>query len=361
MILFKCDTLFQLISVINIKINYYMNEEADIIFSGETDFSGIVQKVRDIDLFRNVYFWKRLLNSDLQPIINASRTMDELLLAYIDIIGDELNYSDYRYLLFGSDINSNKLLFYLFLKRGCCPGVVMYDEGITSYLSFEANSATKMSHLEKQYHRRGNFYEAREMILLYMKDHMLANREVPVDSIPKISMDSIVCEYITEIFGNVKLPNQRYIFLEQCFLSNRKMCDDVQLLDWIANKVGKENIIVKLHPRTRYDRFSERGYAVWRETIPLEAAFLNSNMSDTVLLTVSSTGALSNFLVFASVNMSIWLDKLVSFCDIGVSRNKINKFISGIKDEINSSQPRLLVPQNIAELDLMLDYIELWG
>ena len=79
----------------------------------------------------------------------------------------------------------------------------------------------------------------------------------------------------------------------------------------IAEKVGKENIVVKLHPRRNVDRFSDKGIKVSKSTgIPWEAFLLTNDFKDKVVLTISSSAAFSSRLYFDMNIPTIMLYKI---------------------------------------------------
>ena len=67
----------------------------------------------------------------------------------------------------------------------------------------------------------------------------------------------------------------------------------------IADIVGKENLLVKLHPRNKVDRFSKYGITT-NKTIgmPWEVIQMNNNFSDKVFLTIASGSVLASKLYF---------------------------------------------------------------
>lgn len=52
--LFCCESSFQLFNAINIKMNLFQKEKADLYLSDQTDFSAIVDKLKQIKIFENV-------------------------------------------------------------------------------------------------------------------------------------------------------------------------------------------------------------------------------------------------------------------------------------------------------------------
>ena len=75
--------------------------------------------------------------------------------------------------------------------------------------------------------------------------------------------------------------------------------DDFKLILYIAEIVGKENLLVKLHPRNKINRFEKYGIATNKTIgIPWELIQMNDDFSDKVLLTISSGSVLASKLYF---------------------------------------------------------------
>lgn len=66
----------------------------------------------------------------------------------------------------------------------------------------------------------------------------------------------------------------------------------------MAERVGRDKIMVKIHPRNPHNRFLELGYKTNQDTsIPWELILMNVDMSDKVLITISSSSILNPILI----------------------------------------------------------------
>ena len=71
-------------------------------------------------------------------------------------------------------------------------------------------------------------------------------------------------------------------------------------MEELASYVGKENIMVKIHPRNPINRFAERGFKTNKDTsIPWEVLLLTGEDFDKkIYLTVASSAILNPIMVF---------------------------------------------------------------
>ena len=69
---------------------------------------------------------------------------------------------------------------------------------------------------------------------------------------------------------------------------------DVEIVDKVANKVGRNNIMIKIHPRNPYNRFSQLGYKTNKNvSIPWKIIVLNQSFEDKIFVTISSGAVIS--------------------------------------------------------------------
>ena len=81
---------------------------------------------------------------------------------------------------------------------------------------------------------------------------------------------------------------EKYIFFEDGAQDWKKE-SDIKLVNLIAEKVGKENIIVRIHPRNPVNRFKKLGYKTNQDTsIPWEVLVANIEIKNKVLITMYS-------------------------------------------------------------------------
>ena len=110
-------------------------------------------------------------------------------------------------------------------------------------------------------------------------------------------------ELLNRLFRYDKLGD-RYdfpvVFFEESYPCDGVDIGDVALLDRVAKLVGKENVLVKIHPRNQVNRFALAGYRTNQDTsVPWELVALNHSFAGTVFLTVGSSAATNPWCVLA--------------------------------------------------------------
>ena len=143
----------------------------------------------------------------------------------------------------------------------------MYDEGFGVYLGYNVFETYKPHSLlyrlmdialvaKKQPRVLKNF----KGYYLFYPDLLQFKTKYGTYQIPKIEKDNTdYRNFIETAFGDISKCDldAKYIFFEENI--EDPSIDDFTLIMKIAEKVGKDNIVVKLHPRRNVDRFSEKG------------------------------------------------------------------------------------------------------
>ena len=76
---------------------------------------------------------------------------------------------------------------------------------------------------------------------------------------PKIDAgDAAFRSLVNRAFGyeiSTDRYDRKYLFFEESFFADHYPINDPELVDRLAQRVGKENLMVKIHPRNPVNRF----------------------------------------------------------------------------------------------------------
>lgn len=114
----------------------------------------------------------------------------------------------------------------------------------------------------------------------------------PIAAIKEIAaIDKNLAEKLGKIFSYSECTDsyeEKYIFFEDG-MQDWEQGSDIMLLNKIANIIGKENIIVRTHPRDTSNRFESAGFKTNSESsVPWEIIAINMNLRGKVLMTMYS-------------------------------------------------------------------------
>ena len=135
--------------------------------------------------------------------------------------------------------------------------------------------------------------------------------------------------------------------------------NDLDVLEEFANIVGKDNIIVKMHPRDKIDRYTCRGYKVMDNSIiPWEITTMLCDLSKKVLVTITSNAVMTGDFVFDIQNKIIQLDKLLSIGQQADALKRFNVFDKNFIKYFNSKTQHYYRPDSLEELKEIIIYLK---
>jgi len=289
------NTYFQLITAINLAMNNFSNDYNDIVITNcSVGTKDKVELIKKSGLFQNVYY------IESRELINGNKLKKYLIYLFNrrKIIGNINNNKYDEILFYNFDVLCYALIDELFKynKSLICS---RFDEGFSTYtINHKSN---RINNLIRKILFRKNINKSIKKIYLYHPELLCYETNYNIEVIPNIDKNNkLIKETLNSIFNyNQYNITQKYIFFEESFFCDNKGIEDFDLIMNIANIVGKENLIIKLHPRNKVDRFSKHGIKVWESTgIPWEIYQMNEDYRKKVFLTISSGSILASKLYF---------------------------------------------------------------
>ncbi len=361
MVLFRCETFYQLINAINIKMNLMASEEADIAFSKSTDFGEMIERVRESGVFSNVYSSEDSVAYSIELKHTAEQNKNKITNhpeKYLFNTGYESKKYD---IIFWPTISSlyDYLLYYNFYKQhGEAPKIAIYEDGMATYFRFSVSDIIKY---------QNNIVNASKFpddcrvennvagLYLYEPENMTVKANCKINTIPKIA--SKCFETIKNIFGVTEFPEERVIFFSEPFIDEFVNNNEIQLLELIAEKVGKENIVVKNHPRNTADRFEKLGYKMFENSnLPWEVFAANPSVEKKIIISISSTSIFSPKLLFDYKLNSIMLMRMATHNRFFATQKPFIELVSKLEKNYNEYERNLFVPSDAKGLMTALDY-----
>lgn len=172
-----------------------------------------------------------------------------------------------------------------------------YEEGMLSYDNFYYDSIKfeLIRKLRKMLGKPTIFDRYEKFYCVYPE---LYHGSLKAVAIPPISTeDKRLKGLVAEIFQietSVDYARYKYIYFESVYDTEGRGIGELDFLLNFADRVGKENILVKKHPRSTVHVFEENGIAVdTNSTAPFEALQLNYDMSCCTFVSAMSGSVLS--------------------------------------------------------------------
>lgn len=310
MILFRCDTCYQLMNAIVMKTSLYPEEEADVMLSDHSDFTGVLEPIQKQGIFRN------FLTCETREKMYAFHQLPQWKKWYFSLfperyVGDLLGGEQYDRMYFAVASCIAKMMYYEAVKKGQHPEIGIYEDAVSTYLYDIEEIAARDGFWHARYGSSRFIKNIRGLYLYRPELCCLLEKPYPVLQIPPVPQRGELRDRFEKIFGTFPMPEQKYIFLEEAFPEDRYPANDVELLELLASFVGKEQIIVRPHPRNRMNRFEALGYSIFpKSTVPWEVMLLTNDLSEKVFVTISSNASVTAGLLYGKACTVIRLSRL---------------------------------------------------
>ena len=289
------NTYFQLITAINLVLNNLKDDINDLILTDRSvDMERKIKIIKSLNICENIIYVnskeccneKNKIKKYLKYLFNPTKIFNYKFETKYDSLFF-FNYDLLTYTVFDKLYSKNKKII--------CN---KFDEGYITYLKETGNN--KINKIIRFICGKKDIDNTIKKIYLYHPKLLCYDSKYEVEQISPLTRKEELIEIYNKIFEYTnEIIQQKYIFFEESFFCDNKGVDDMTIILKIADIIGKENLLVKLHPRNKIDRFKEYGIATNKSIgIPWEIIQMNNNFSDKVLMTISSGSVLASRLYF---------------------------------------------------------------
>lgn len=311
--LFVCNSVYQIFVALWIKYYYYSDSKSDIIISDHmTQGEKLAENIRRLGIFEHVYhaetldFAKFKVKLTRKERIYASLQPNRMLRHFLDLPDKYTqlyiaNVDYFSQLLFDALAHRNTELELIIYEDGMFTYSRLYEKDYQSTFIPTPNAIKKFLHV-CVYRKKTIFGNVHKM-LVFNPENMVWKPEFPVVALKKVERENKIfrdiCNRVFSYYNSSDVYDKKYIFLEEAFSAEGAELNDLEIVEQIAHKVGKENMMVKIHPRNPVNRFAKIGIKTNRDiSIPWEVIIMNTDFSDKILITVSSSSILNPRLIF---------------------------------------------------------------
>ena len=300
------QTPYQFIISLYLKHQFSLSEDQVDLIIADTfnNYDIVYKKIKEKNIFDNVYVVniKNSLLPNISKFANIKKIyyilnpkkMIKKFLKNIDNY-DEIYCSNY-------DIFLATIRSYYGLKKHY-PKIFLCEEAYNSY--FPIDEMYPIRRFLKIIELRNKVFGLSKINrnhidgwLLFEPENLLYKPNCPVYKIDRrygqTKEFKNIVEYIFNAREAVKKYDRKFIIFEEAALANLPQIDDEKVFNNIIKIVGKENVIIKLHPRTNKDRFTEKGIkTLGSDGIPFEAITSVGDFKDKVFITISSSAIIN--------------------------------------------------------------------
>ena len=384
-VLFVCNTYMQVIVAIQMKQKLYRDDDVDIIISDHSQGSQqIVSGIEKIGLFRRVKAVETLQHEYKDQEIfkrNYFIRLITILYRYFNIYRGR---SPYRKLLWQDDFIYDKVCYFNtnnFLRTAITTSVAnaaaendtkipscnIFEEGLFSYnaaleIMFydrHCKVATLCNLLNMLTGRKGIFSGKTSFTCFYPEIIEHPERytdDVSLIKLPPLKAEPEFLRILNTAFNYdpsaVSFP-QKYIYFATSADYDGLNIGETELVLQLADLVGKDNLLVKMHPRDRRNIYRDNGLTVMENSsTPWEVMQLNHDFSDHVFVSLSS-GSIVNIMAMANESIPAYF-----IYPMVKDKNEWIKKYSGVISSTLEKLQALGVCKSIKTVDNLQDIIK---
>lgn len=285
--LFFCNTNYQLITAI--QITKSLKKNASVVVTNE---------IKNVDEICERLAWENIfemvLTIDVKSKLSSSTILKRCVSGWLP---DNLKGKRFdEFVGFNLDIPSHFIYAGLFNENKDI-SVNKMEEGLLSYNTLETTcSVLSLSWKVRKLLGKANLREVAEGFYCFQPQAYTGT--LNQIRIPKIDAASDIKDSLARIFtpNGISSYSEKYVFLSCVYdFEGGEPIGELELAKLICEKVGNENLIVKVHPRDDTNRYKNAGLKVdTNSKVPFEVIELCADFKDKVLITTLS-GSLLNF------------------------------------------------------------------
>ena len=341
-ILIICNTYYQVIMASHFANDLLIDSKVSLVISDHSKNAKIyAENARKLAFFENVYYSECRV-FDYDSVDNLRKKFKLLLDSFLRLNKGHKALPNMAYdrIFYYNDTMSTRLFVRYQEKLNsnfiCC----RFEEGILSY----NNTISKLEGFRK---KRFDLCGLNDIAKL--ENNMYCTYpelyKGPLETVKIPLMDPNNTEFVnavSTIFGvekdKLSYP-QKYIFFSSVLdFEGGEPVGELELAKKVAELLGKENLLVKVHPRDDVKRFIEAGLTVdQNSSVPWEAIQLNYDFSKHVFITVCSGSVLSISSVIPNPPRTVFAYKLVNTAGNQCALNTVktlDEFRSSLGDKI---------------------------
>lgn len=314
-ILVTCYTDVQVLTVIQMRLTLYSNDEVDIIIFDHFKSSKMIyDNLSKQNIFRKVIYlhsnendYRQSYFKDIKDLIRFKVINKEKYLCSLGLSKryDEIIFHNFTY-----------LIYMIFDYYSRCRSNVRFsciEEGILSY-NQNLNIGKRVKILNWLNGKKNNIFNKISRYYCFYPNFKKKKFEKEIVEIPAIRKNlNQFLNLVNEIYEYEPLNiKEKYIFFGNSMCIDGTCDQEPSVIKKVADKIGIENLIVKIHPRERKEIYQNIGVKVMENAfLPWEIYYLNFNFESQIFLSTVSNAFLNAFMLKEKNAKGVFLFPLI--------------------------------------------------
>lgn len=296
-ILIVCNTYYQLIMAIRMNETLFAQDSVHVVLTDRApNAAQVCERLKRMAVFEAAYYVETAAYCQKRDrVIEKIKDLSALVFGN----GKFSNITEHHFdkFLYYNDDLFEEVVFACLYQKNKQLQCAKFEEGILSYnnrpkknLKFDlSNKLRKLLGQDSLQARTAEFYCCHPAA--YYGDKQAI-------AIPCIDQNSVVGKVLSEIFcitDEMLDYKQRYIYFSSVYdFEGGLPIGEIEVVRKIAETVGKENLLIKRHPRDQRKIWLEEGFCVDKNSdLPWEAIQFAQDCTDKVFITANSGSVLS--------------------------------------------------------------------
>ena len=304
-LLIICNAPFQVIVALHILELYYSDAIVDFLVSDQFKGSDqIAKNAQESKRFRNVFYikskkWWKKKSTTADKIKYYTTLICSVIQNLFNVV--KVGRNTYDTILFTNISVFTKLLCSVLTKRNNNCKIHIFEEGLGTYSQVYAESDSEKSFYRRFIDHKGIFFQTERLYLFHPQFLTWYFPPEKICVIPPLSPSNKsflnLANQLFKYSNNIDLYDKKVIFFEESYYAEGDDVPDIEIVNMISQYVGKDNIMIKVHPRNPINRFKELGYKTnINNSIPWELIMLNQPIENKIFVTIASGAAINPYL-----------------------------------------------------------------
>lgn len=341
--LFIVNTYFQLITALQIKHSLFAKDSCVLLISDHSnDAMRVAEHLNEENEFEEVHYIRSKGHV-------KNRSLYVMIKEFVEIsTGKKTNsYSHYLYGI--TELYFDRILFYNFdidiygiysilssynKEIECCS----FEEGIFSYFNtYSHTEKFRLTRLARKAFGKPDLHKNFSCFYCFYPEFY--HGKLKTIRIPRIDKTD---PWMSKILGRIfeasyttDYSKYKYMFFESVFETEGTSINELKMIDVIADIVGKENLLIKQHPRSTVTYFRDNGFNIdSNSNLPFESVHLNTDLSGICFISALSGSTVSTNLIIDDQSKTIFIYPLMDYEKYEKIRNYIDNTKTVIDDLI---------------------------
>lgn len=297
-VLFFCNTYYQVIVAMQLRLTEYRNCRAGLCLTNHSAGSKeVCSRLESIELFDDVLYWEN--RDSMRGAFGLKKIFK--LIQFCAPPKKTNRFGDYDTVVFFNISYATYEIVHS-LSAGDCPvRLLRMEEGLATCSSLHSHGwrdTLQLRILDDLWRVRGRSRLADEVegFYCFLPELCDANFPLPLKRIPSVldNKDELV-GLLKHVFSyrDSEIP-QDYIFFASSLDADGRGVGETDMVMSLANLIGKENLLIKKHPRDSRTVYEDAGLSVMESSsTPWEVVQLCQDLSNKMLLTCTSGAPLA--------------------------------------------------------------------